>query len=179
MAITSRSASVTGEGAPRVVAAHRYRTGPRTPATRGEAVELADLAQALVGDKVDPAHHTFAVVWSPAGEKLVRDGIPDVIRGKDLVPVVRPCADRAEYRRRLIEKAVEEIGEYRASLADAAAGDLFELADLVEVVDALAVLDGYSFDDVLRAKTEKRAERGGFADGAVWCGNINPPHPVV
>lgn len=180
-ATTTLPASDSVEGAPRVVAGRRRSrldAPSRPPATTGEAVELADLTQALIPDSVDGEHHTFTVVWAPAAEKLVRDGIPDIIRRQGLVPVVHPCADVAEHRRRLIDKAGEEANEYAASLEGHLIGDLSELADLAEVVEALAALDGYSLNDVLRVKAAKQVERGGFTGGLVWCGNITPHHMV-
>jgi hypothetical protein len=48
------------EGAPRVVAGRRWRLDApsRPPATEAEAVELADLAWALV-DRADPGHDSY------------------------------------------------------------------------------------------------------------------------
>jgi hypothetical protein len=55
------------EGAPRVVAGRRWRLDvpSRPPATEAEAVEVADLAWALV-DSTDPGHEPYATtltVW--------------------------------------------------------------------------------------------------------------------
>lgn len=105
-------------------------------------------------------------------EKLVRDLIPDVIRASGEIPVVRRC-EPGERRGLLLAKLVEECLEY------AETGELGEAADIFEVVEALAVLDDPWWEDVLRVKADKRAARGGFAEGWVWSGNVTPQPPVV
>jgi len=64
--------------------------------------------------------------------KLVRDKIPEIIRAKGEVPSTR-VADSAEYRELLLAKLSEEVQEFLAS-----DGDPEELADVLEVVMALA-----------------------------------------
>jgi predicted house-cleaning noncanonical NTP pyrophosphatase (MazG superfamily) len=83
--------------------------------------------------------------------KLVRDRIPEIIRAGGQLPVIR-TADPAEYRGLLREKLAEESGEFLASTA----GDPGELANVVEVVRALA-------DDlgVTQANLEGAARRRG------------------
>lgn len=112
-------------------------------------------------------------------EKLVRDRIPDIIRADG-----RECdcrtVDGEEYRRRIMEKLDEEVGELRES------GSIEEMADVLEVMIAMAAMDGHTLDDILRAAEEKRAARGGFAKGYVvrfdrsrafrgWIGCGPPP----
>lgn len=162
----------------------------RPPENLGEAVELADLLQPSTGDHSHTAVADVIGRWRPDpdparliddGCKLVRDGIPDVIRGQGLVPLVRPCRDLDERYRRALDKLNEERGEYQDSVlaGGRGSGDLWELADLLEIVEALAFLDGYTFADVCRAKAEKRQARGGFRDWVVWYGNVPPSTPVV
>lgn len=88
--------------------------------------------------------------------KLVRDGIPDLIRREGFTPRVRVLPDAA-YREALREKLWEEVAEYLES------GELMELADILEVVYALAEADGHDRAALLRAYTEKHEARGGFA----------------
>jgi predicted house-cleaning noncanonical NTP pyrophosphatase (MazG superfamily) len=88
-------------------------------------------------------------------EKLVRDRIPEIIRAAGGRPETR-VADPAEHVSRLRAKLVEEGGEYIAS------GDPEELADVLEVVHALAAAHGISPAELERLRSAKAAERGGF-----------------
>ena len=90
-------------------------------------------------------------------EKLVRDRIPDIIREHGGAPRVR-SADDAEYAARLRAKLYEEVGEY------ASTGDPSELADILEVLHALASLHGLSPAELERLRADKAAERGGFTE---------------
>jgi predicted house-cleaning noncanonical NTP pyrophosphatase (MazG superfamily) len=93
-------------------------------------------------------------------DKLVRDEIPEIIRGNGEDPTVH-VADDEEYERRLREKLVEEAEEFAES------GDSEELADVLAVVKAYrehAELPADRLEELLVAKA---AERGGFADRIV------------
>jgi predicted house-cleaning noncanonical NTP pyrophosphatase (MazG superfamily) len=104
-------------------------------------------------------------------EKLVRDGIPDLIRASGVEPVIR-VADATEYRPLLRAKLTEEVDEFLAS------DDPAELADVLEVVFALAAQLGVDRDTLERHRESKAAERGGFAGRTVWCGNaVTGPRP--
>lgn len=89
--------------------------------------------------------------------KLVRDKIPDLIRQKGEIPVVR-ILDEAEYREALEIKLSEEAGEF---LRDQ---NLEELADILEVVYALAESLGASREELLEVYRRKNQERGGFKE---------------
>lgn len=92
--------------------------------------------------------------------KLVRDLIPkiieadgkacefDIVTGENLYPLLE-------------EKLKEETNEF---LEDK---NLEELADIMEVLFALAENLGYSEDDLLNKRIEKKDARGGFKDGIV------------
>lgn len=91
--------------------------------------------------------------------KLVRDHIPAIIAA-DTGPV--------EYERRrfqldelLRDKLQEEVAEYLKSL------DPAELADIFEVIRALARQKGWTEDDLLAVARGKRVLRGGFTQGFV------------
>ena len=45
--------------------------------------------------------------------KLVRDRIPEIIRATGKTPVTRTVADVEERKRRLIDKLIEEVQEYK------------------------------------------------------------------
>ncbi len=93
-------------------------------------------------------------------DKLVRDRIPAVIEENDERAVTH-VADEAEYNRRLAEKLDEEVAEFHES------GETAELADVLEVVYALADSIGISPDELERIRAEKADQRGGFEDGIV------------
>jgi predicted house-cleaning noncanonical NTP pyrophosphatase (MazG superfamily) len=87
--------------------------------------------------------------------KLVRDRIPEIIERDGATPVVRPLDD-AEFVLALQAKLIEEWGEFLA------APSAEELADVVEVIRALAEGFGYGWDEVEAARHRKRTARGGF-----------------
>lgn len=87
--------------------------------------------------------------------KLVRDKIPEIMEAAGQKPVFR-LMDEAEYRLCLEEKLKEETAEY---LADKT---LEELADILEVVYALAQAAGHTRAELLEAYEAKHGKRGGF-----------------
>ena len=87
--------------------------------------------------------------------KLVRDKIPDIIKAKGETPVTR-ILDTAEYLRCLETKLDEEVAEYLESK------DLEELADILEVLYALAEAAGHSKEDLHTAQKAKKESRGSF-----------------
>ncbi len=104
--------------------------------------------------------------YSTAG-KLVRDRIPQIIREDGAEPIVR-TADPEEYRSRLRDKLGEEVAEF---LAADEAGALEELADVLEIVRALAADLGVAPDQLEKIRESKARERGGFTQRVVWAGN--------
>jgi predicted house-cleaning noncanonical NTP pyrophosphatase (MazG superfamily) len=92
--------------------------------------------------------------------KLVRDHIPALLEPRRRSTCYR-LADSQEKRSLLMRKIDEEVDEYRLS------GDPRELADLVEVVHALAQLDGWTPEQLERERARKAAERGAFDDAWV------------
>ncbi|MFD9961404.1 phosphoribosyl-ATP pyrophosphohydrolase [Amycolatopsis sp. NPDC058986] len=100
--------------------------------------------------------------------KLVRDRIPEIIRGAGDLPVCDRIADDADYIAGLIDKAYEELAELREARG---AERVNELADVFEVLSALIDTMGSSLVDVAEAAARKRAERGGFND-RVWLEKV-------
>ena len=90
-------------------------------------------------------------------QKLVRDKIPQIIRNGGDIPVTR-ILDDEEYLTCLENKLDEEVAEFHRD------NNIEELADILEVIYALAEADGYSPEELNRYRMEKRAERGGFHD---------------
>jgi len=103
-------------------------------------------------------------------DKLVRDRIPEIVCKAGKTPVTRVAADD-ELRSLLEAKLQEETDELRKS-PPARRGE--ELADILEVVQALACLEGLTPEalEVLRAK--KAVERGGF-EGKVVLLEVEEP----
>ncbi|GAA1549154.1 nucleoside triphosphate pyrophosphohydrolase [Kribbella lupini] len=99
--------------------------------------------------------------------KLVRDRMPEIIRAKGEVPIVYQ-AEPDEYRRRLRDKLVEEVGEFLDEGEGEREAALEELADVLEVVHALAVELGSSAEELERIRSAKVAERGAFAERVIW-----------
>lgn len=97
--------------------------------------------------------------------KLIRDKIPQIIRAQGLEPVTY-VAGPDEYATRLRDKLTEEVSEFLASDSDPE-----ELADVLEVVYALAALSGTNQQDLEKLRAAKAEERGGFANRIIWSGN--------
>lgn len=92
--------------------------------------------------------------------KLVRDNIPDIIRSNNETPVTRILSDE-EYKKALEEKLREEYEEVISSEGNERCE---ELADLIEVIRALAKLENKTLEEILDIADEKRSKRGGFDD---------------
>lgn len=89
--------------------------------------------------------------------KLVRDKIPQLIQEQGQCPVVRILEDE-EYIQCLEMKLDEEVAEYHRDK------NLEELADILEVVYAMADHLGASREELMRVYGQKHDQRGGFAD---------------
>ncbi len=93
--------------------------------------------------------------------KLVRDKIPEILDKKG-VPYEKRVASYDEYKIELIKKLEEEIVEFKEE------GSIEELADILEVVDALKKLPDYA--NVLEVQKQKREEKGGFDERIILSG---------
>lgn len=89
--------------------------------------------------------------------KLVRDKIPEYIRQKGGNPIYH-LADEKEYWEKLKEKLLEEASEFKAAESKQ------ELADLLEVVDAIFKYKGFDRKEIEEIRTSKASERGRFED---------------
>jgi len=88
-------------------------------------------------------------------DKLVRDKIPEIIKasgGRARTHIASP----AEYRLRLKDKLLEEVNEFLGS------GDVEEIADIEEVLDAILEDLNYSKTEMEAIKVKKAKERGRF-----------------
>ena len=87
--------------------------------------------------------------------KLVRDRIPEIIEASGKKCVCSTLSDE-EYLAMLDAKLNEELAEYQESKS------MEELADLLEVIRAVAAARGSSIEAVETIRREKAAKRGGF-----------------
>lgn len=91
--------------------------------------------------------------------KLVRDNIPDIIKGNGENPITRILSS-VEYKKELEKKLYEE---YKEVLNTTNTKDrIEELADMLEIIIALAKLEEKTLDDVVEVAKAKRLKRGGF-----------------
>lgn len=88
--------------------------------------------------------------------KLVRDKIPSIIESDGKTCISEILSD-ADYIRLLDEKLNEECAEYQESKSPE------ELADILEVVYAIAATQGLSIDELEQLRKDKADKRGGFA----------------
>lgn len=97
----------------------------------------------------------------PTYNKLVRDKIPEIINTTGKTSITR-VLEPEEYRKALQQKLREEAEEYLRAEDDQEA--LEELADLLEVIGALAVSGGSSWEELEAIRARKAEERGGFRE---------------
>ncbi|SEN01198.1 Predicted house-cleaning noncanonical NTP pyrophosphatase, all-alpha NTP-PPase (MazG) superfamily [Mesobacillus persicus] len=97
----------------------------------------------------------------PVYNKLVRDRIPEIIEktGKKFSTKI---LENDEYITELRKKAYEELDEYMNTNNKEDAVE--ELADLLEIVHALAESHGSSIEEVEELRKNKAAKRGGFKE---------------
>lgn len=93
-------------------------------------------------------------------DKLVRDGIPQVIEANGEEPTIH-LADGEEYSERLAEKLAEEVTEYLETR------EVSELADILEVVHAIREDRGVPLEELQEMRARKAEDRGRFEDGVV------------
>ena len=92
--------------------------------------------------------------------KLVRDKIPQIIRSAGHYPCTRVLGE-SDYRAALLVKLTEESREAQAAPDDELVS---ELADVLEVLHAIAAAHSFTWAEVVSAAADKRGERGGFHD---------------
>ena len=97
-------------------------------------------------------------------EKLVRDGIPARLDAAGVRYETR-LASVEEMPALLLSKLQEEVAELGAASSDTEALD--EIADITEVIAAIASRRGASQEQVSAQQTAKRGSRGGFDKGIV------------
>jgi predicted house-cleaning noncanonical NTP pyrophosphatase (MazG superfamily) len=99
-------------------------------------------------------------------KKLVRDKIPEIIKEKGEIPQFY-IAEESEYKMRLNEKLQEEVDEY---LADE---NKEEIADILEVIDAICLANRFDKAEIEKIKIEKKEKRGSFGKKIILIENDN------
>ena len=89
--------------------------------------------------------------------KLVRDKIPEIIKADGKICKTRILSDE-EYIAALEAKLNEEVAEYQADK------NLEEMADVLEVLQAICLVRGYSLEELEAMRLKKAVERGGFSE---------------
>jgi len=88
-------------------------------------------------------------------DKLVRDRIPEIIENSGNHCEIEVVNDEValEYLYKKLQEEVDELVEDK---------NLEEIADVVEVLFAIAGKYGYSVEDILNRRNEKKTKSGGF-----------------
>ena len=87
--------------------------------------------------------------------KLVRDLIPEIIAGSGKTPHTHILTEEA-YLSALDQKLLEETHEYLSEPC------MEELADMLEVMEAICRARGYDMQAFMALKAQKKSARGGF-----------------
>jgi len=90
--------------------------------------------------------------------KLVRDNIPEIILNNGEKPVIS-ILDDIRYKEELEKKLYEEYNEVLEASGD---DRIEELADVLEIIIALAKLENKTLDDIIEVQKQKVKKRGAF-----------------
>ena len=100
-------------------------------------------------------------------QKLVRDRIPEIIEQSGRNPITKRLS-RGQLTIQLIEKLTEEHVELLANTG------LDEVADMIEVLLAIAKLKGHTESQVMEFVHSKRVQNGGFEKGIFLVEIVSP-----
>ena len=92
--------------------------------------------------------------------KLVRDKIPEIIKSNGEEPVCKILTDE-EYKSELEKKLFEEYNEVLEAVGN---NRVEELADMLEILNALAILEGATLEQVIEVAEKKAEKRGAFKE---------------
>lgn len=96
--------------------------------------------------------------------KLVRDKIPEIIKNDGKKPIIEVLSQE-DYLIELDKKLNEEVMEYQVDKS------IEEMADVLEVLFAICEARGYSVEELMTVRENKRETRGGFEERIYWVGN--------
>lgn len=91
--------------------------------------------------------------------KLVRDNIPEIIKGNNDGEAVTRILSDDEYKKALEDKLYEE---YQEVLEASGEDRVEELADMLEIMISLAKLEKANLEKIIEVAKKKKAKRGGF-----------------
>ena len=95
--------------------------------------------------------------------KLVRDKIPELMIAKNQNPKIQIIKNDSEYLSALHKKLLEEINEFiEASVKNNNEYAMQEMADILEVIEAICKFKQYDYKTIQDYKSKKKHERGGF-----------------
>lgn len=94
-------------------------------------------------------------------EKLVRDQVPSILRAKGIV-VHERAMEQDEFLQKLKDKLLEEGEEVRQTQSSEEL--LEELADVLEVLQAISSTAGITMEEIEKKRIEKRQIKGGFEE---------------
>ena len=99
--------------------------------------------------------------------KLVRNNIPNIIKASHGNPIFRKLSEE-EFVPAIFDKFYEEIEEVRLSQG---ADRCEELADIIELINILATLEGKNLNHIIELSKEKAQKNGGF-DKRIFLENL-------
>ena len=92
--------------------------------------------------------------------KLVRDNIPEIIKQEKGEPKTR-ILKQEEYLKELFKKLAEEVREMTEAKQNKQ--ELIkEIGDVYEIIDAIIDNCGLDKEEIMKLKSERKVERGGF-----------------
>jgi len=94
-------------------------------------------------------------------DKIIRDRIPEIMDSKGKSYKIRQVKNDLERANYLHKKLQEEVDEFLEKPS------IEELADIKEVITALADVMGYLPEELTFVQASKRSARGGFSEGIV------------
>lgn len=89
-------------------------------------------------------------------DKLIRDNIPEIITSQGKKPVTRVLTNE-EYKQYLSKKLQEEVDEFMEDTC------IDELCDILEVLEAISEVMGFSETQIKEAKKQKADKNGSFS----------------
>ena len=95
--------------------------------------------------------------------KLVRDKIPEILVTKGVQAETRILIDDHEYLSALCDKFLEEVREFiEVSASKNHEHIKEELADVMEVINAICKLKKYNLESIEKKREQKQLDKGGF-----------------
>lgn len=110
-------------------------------------------------------------------DKLIRDKIPAIQEANRIVVSTRTL-ENPEFISRLKDKLIEEAKEcFEAESKDELCE---EIADVLEVINALSEVTGLSMEQIENKRIEKKEAKGGFAN-KIYCSfvEIEENNPAI